>query len=249
MPPPVSNPLRFETCLTTGDGAEIKETVSISLNLSGGKEDERPYELIKAKSEGIVPKRDQIYGSGPPNVLTHKETFDLITRYSGGSVLDVGCGIGAYTQALAEKGVKAKGLEIHPSYVDAAKERGLPVELFDGKCIPYSDCEFDTVIAVEVLEHVEWWEILLAEMIRVSNRRVLITTPNIGVLSEMSKFGVVPWHLLEATHVNFFTTEIWRHIILRQENVNGFAISYAKLLLNGESFNMHVFVLFEKSRF
>ena len=44
-----------------------------------------------------------------------------------GPVLDVGCGPGRHTQALAERGTIALGIDTSPSAVDAAHERGCPV--------------------------------------------------------------------------------------------------------------------------
>jgi SAM-dependent methyltransferase len=44
-----------------------------------------------------------------------------------GPVLDVGCGPGRHTQALAERGTMALGIDTSPSAVDAARRRGCAV--------------------------------------------------------------------------------------------------------------------------
>lgn len=44
-----------------------------------------------------------------------------------GPVLDVGCGPGRHTEALAERGTIALGIDTSPSAVDAARRRGCPV--------------------------------------------------------------------------------------------------------------------------
>ena len=44
-----------------------------------------------------------------------------------GPVLDVGCGPGRHTQALAERGTIALGIDTSPSAVDTARQRGCPV--------------------------------------------------------------------------------------------------------------------------
>ena len=44
-----------------------------------------------------------------------------------GPVLDVGCGPGRHTQALAERGTVALGIDTSPSAVDAARRRGCAV--------------------------------------------------------------------------------------------------------------------------
>jgi len=208
---------------------------------------EMPNDMnIIPKKNGMVLKRNHIYGSGPPNIITHQETLDYIVRDSISPILDIGCGAGVYVSEMNIRNKNCQGVEINSEYVDIALKSNLPVSTYDGKTIPFDDGSFNTVMAIEVLEHVDQWENLLMEMLRVAARRVIVTTPNIAILSKMQKHNVVPWHLLEATHLNFFTKEIWRHIILKIENITGSVFEYSPLLLNGEIFNYHLYVLIEK---
>jgi len=55
-----------------------------------------------------------------------------------------------------------------------------------------------------VLEHIPDWRTALQEIARVG-RRALITVPDMSAIPAPLPSRVVPWHLLESTHLNFFT--------------------------------------------
>jgi hypothetical protein len=56
-----------------------------------------------------------------------------------------------------------------------------------------------------VLEHIPGPHAALAEMARLASRALLVTVPDMSAIPRGYPHAVVPWHLLEATHVNFFT--------------------------------------------
>ena len=97
-------------------------------------------------------------------------------------VLDVGCGKGE-PMAFIKKHVKFKavGVDIFPPYLRTAQQNGIyeDVILADVTNLPLKDRQFDTVICMEVLEHLEKedGEKLLGELERVARRQILITTP------------------------------------------------------------------------
>jgi 2-polyprenyl-3-methyl-5-hydroxy-6-metoxy-1,4-benzoquinol methylase len=209
----------------------------------------RPYESVlrHAADDGRVLHRPDIYGSGPPNQIANQAVLHILLNHAGASLLDVGCGIGTYTAAVAEQGIRTAGLEVNADYVARARALGRPVDCFDGLRIPYPDAAFECVAAIEVLEHVPDWDVLLREMVRVAARRVVISVPNIGVLPAMSRHLVGPWHLLEATHVNFFTSEILRRVLARDFPVLRHDVSeYGTFLINGEPFANHVLAVLHK---
>lgn len=55
-----------------------------------------------------------------------REDRDILER-AGGPVLDVGCGPGRHTQALAAAGIDVLGIDLTPSILDAARRNGTPV--------------------------------------------------------------------------------------------------------------------------
>lgn len=86
-------------------------------------------------------------------------------------VLDVGCGNGRLGRALmdARPDIKVEGLERYPR--DGA---AIPVKGYDGRSMPFSDDEFDAVIAADVLHHEEDPHRLLGECVRVSRNLVIL---------------------------------------------------------------------------
>lgn len=86
-------------------------------------------------------------------------------------VLDVGCGPRkSMRETILYAGADYVGVDIYPA----------PDHLmFNGKDLPFESQSFDIVICMEVLEHAELWEELLADIFRVISKsgRVIITLP------------------------------------------------------------------------
>jgi SAM-dependent methyltransferase len=74
----------------------------------------------------------------------------------GDRVLDVGCGTGILTSALAERGSKAVGIDASEAYVaEARRHRSHPevtYELGDVRHLPYADSSFDACVSTLVLD-------------------------------------------------------------------------------------------------
>ena len=90
----------------------------------------------------------------------------------GDRVLDLGCGAGEFTAALADSGVQVVGVEVAQAALDraGAKHPQLDFRLteIDGP-LPFGDSSFDMVWASEVIEHVADTARWLSEV-----RRVLV---------------------------------------------------------------------------
>ena len=101
----------------------------------------------------------------------------FLHAYVEGEVLDVGCGRGIsyrYAKRIA-------GIDIHlPSLKKARKVCEDIVHADARRPLPFKDESFDTVVAVEVIEHLTKSDghKLLAEMERVSRRKIILSTPN-----------------------------------------------------------------------
>lgn len=190
---------------------------------------------------GRVMERNDIYCSGPPNEAANGLVLEFIRRFgAGNSLLDFGCGIGVYVDALAQQGLDAQGVEVNAEYVARGQAMGRRVQHYDGYTLPFADDSFDTVIAIEVLEHIPHWEHSLAEICRVARRRVILSVPNIESVTRMAPHMVVPWHLLESTHVNFFTPDALAHRLCRLPNTGVRVFTYGDVRINGAVYPNHV---------
>ncbi len=210
----------------------------------------RPYgDVVHPEQEEVLP-RDRIYGSGPPVETPGGETLSLLEQHlpAGGSVLDVGCGAGAYGPALLAAGHAWTGLEVTPDCWARLERRGLPFRKVEGAHLPCADGEFDDAICVEVLEHIAAPEVFLGEIARSIRRRALFSVPNLEVIPYFSAWQVVPWHLLEADHKNFFTRASLRALLqrhFRTVEVTSYA-PHPLRMPEGIPVHLHLFAVAEK---
>jgi 2-polyprenyl-3-methyl-5-hydroxy-6-metoxy-1,4-benzoquinol methylase len=194
-----------------------------------------------------VYSRDEIYASGQPSPFADPVCTGLIMRYlrTGETVLDVGCGVGAYYRALMPFGLDWTGCEAQPDLVARMRAEGLPASLAS-KPFAYDDCSFDATICIEVLEHVEDYEDFLAECSRVSRRVAIFSVPNFGAVPITSSIYALPYHMLEPDHRNFFTTRSLSALLGRYyRHVETFEYGPLALLKShdGIPINNHVFAV------
>jgi SAM-dependent methyltransferase len=170
---------------------------------------DRPYGDVVSPENATLLHRENIYGSGPPIEEPGVEVSDLLRAYlpARASVVDVGCGAGAYGPPLIAGGHEWLGLEANEYCCGILTRRQLPfrkVDL-DSVRLPADDREFDSAICIEVLEHTKDPETFAAEISRLTRSRALFSVPNLELLPYLHDWRVVPWHLLEGDHKNFFT--------------------------------------------
>lgn len=90
---------------------------------------------------------------------------DTIGLRPGMRVLEVGCGRGHLTNALAARGVDVLGVDANPYAVDGHGSERIRCMSADALALP--DSSFDAVISFHMIEHVEDVAAVLAEMTRV----------------------------------------------------------------------------------
>jgi SAM-dependent methyltransferase len=162
--------------------------------------------------------RGNIYGSGPPNSVVDPEIFEWARRLAP-PLLDFGCGKGVLISRLQQLGIEAYGIELFSEGLRAAilPEVADRITLYDGSFpTRFEDGQFNSVVCSEVLEHIQDYGGALQELARITAQSAFFTVPDASAIPVGFRHGVVPWHLLEATHVNFFnqtslTTELRRH--------------------------------------
>ena len=175
-----------------------------------------PYGPLLDPATTHLVHRDGIYGSGPSVHDINPDCIALLRRYLGPErrhVLDVGCGFGGYGRALRADGHNWFGVEVKASDCVQLAALGLPHQQVDGRSLPFDAASFEDAICIEVLEHIENPTDFVAEIRRVIRRRLLVSVPNVELIPYLHPYAVVPWHLLEADHRNFFSRASLRALL------------------------------------
>jgi ubiquinone/menaquinone biosynthesis C-methylase UbiE len=158
--------------------------------------------------------RNDIYQPGfPAPYGQHYGAFVRFARqHAGSTILDLGCGYGAYSAALVKEGMKCVGCDVNLDYLKKASQHGLPVVNVDTK-LPFLNRSFDSVVMFEVIEHVPDIKGILAEAFRVARKNVLITVPNSEGIDRMKANDVTYAHMLSSDHVHFFDPASFRNLL------------------------------------
>ena len=131
---------------------------------------------------------NQDYLQNPAERERIQETISAIPSDTH-SILDVGCGNGAFVNALVstfpDKFDRITGLDISEEalkYVKSEKIHGAIIDL------PFENESFDAVTCLEVLEHLpqEDFRKGILELQRVSRKHIIITVPNAQNLESSS---------------------------------------------------------------
>lgn len=123
--------------------------------------------------------RLELRGRAEDEVAARAAYLDLIGVTPGERVLDVGCGSGVVTRAMAKRvgpNGMAVGLDPSPALLTVARELaeqegvGDLVDLREGdaRWLPFGDAEFDVVLAVTSLSHIPDGEQAIPELVRVA---------------------------------------------------------------------------------
>lgn len=150
--------------------------------------------------------RDDIYVEGLPADEAYGLFVDFALEFGGETIVDLGCGYGAYARRLQDLSRRVTGLDSEPSYVARARERGVDAVEGDAAASPFADGEFETALLFEVLEHVDSPASVLAEALRIASRNVLVTLPNVDDFDLLAEHGLTYWHMLTTDHVNFLSS-------------------------------------------
>jgi SAM-dependent methyltransferase len=108
-------------------------------------------------------------GDSEPELFELRHAFVLANLDGGERVLDVGCGVGWFCEALVERGVAVTGVDVSGAAVRRARARvsGVEFAVCGEDVLPFADGVFDVAWMGEVLEHVRDGLGMLGEVARV----------------------------------------------------------------------------------
>lgn len=102
---------------------------------------------------------------------------------NSGELLDIACGVAAFSSDLQERGWKVTGVEMVEALAEGAHER-VPVVRADvgSQSLPFRSASFDGVLAGEIIEHLVDTTGFLEEIRRVLRPGgvAVVTTPNLA---------------------------------------------------------------------
>jgi len=147
----------------------------------------------------------------------------------GAAALDVGCGVGGTSAALARHGVDVIAVDHNPARLEAVGDLPEQIEtkLADARDLPFPDDSFEIVILQDVIEHVVEPSAVLCEIRRVlvSGGILFLSTPNKFALSNM--LSDPHWGL---PCISFLSRASLRKVLLRKRPDDATRNDLAQLL-------------------
>ena len=112
----------------------------------------------------------------------YKLAFDLLNKIEGRVALDLGCGVGEFSEILRNKNYKVFCVDGIKEFIERIKKRGFTMYLIDleRERLPFKDNTFDLIVSLEVIEHIWNTDHFLNEISRVLKTEgyLIISTPN-----------------------------------------------------------------------
>jgi len=145
------------------------------------------------------------YDNVDPLGIVDQSLLQFVARHCGPRILDLGCGPGGYSALLQRQGFDVIAFDVNENYIRTARDLGVAASIFDGQSIPLPDKSVDSVMMIEVLEHIVDPSPLLREVARVSRGGLVASVPN--CTRSFAPAPVVYEHMLDVDHKTYFTIE------------------------------------------
>lgn len=98
--------------------------------------------------------------------IQRENTLKWLGELKGLTVLDAGCGVGAFSETLV-KDNKVYGVDFSEKSLEFAKQRGLEGYCADLMNLPFEDGKFDLVLCIGVIQLIKEYAKVLKELSRV----------------------------------------------------------------------------------
>jgi SAM-dependent methyltransferase len=103
-----------------------------------------------------------------PNAVYRREFFEWVMAGSPSSLLDVGCGDGAFLRAAGARGCRAHGVDTDERGIAKLQGDGLLAERARAEALPFAEASFDVVTFSYTTHHLADLASALAEALRVA---------------------------------------------------------------------------------
>ena len=128
-----------------------------------------------------------------------KKVVELFEVHERGKILDIGCGDGDFSKAIAKKtGASLYGIDISRDCIKKARSKGIEAKCvdIDGAILPFEDSLFDAVFCGDTIEHIFDTEKLVSEINRMlkPGGYLVISIPNVTAWYNrvLTLFGYLP---------------------------------------------------------
>lgn len=161
------------------------------------------------------------------SIRTRRLKFVLARIRPGVRVLDYGCGTGDFVAPMQRAGAEVYGVDVSDVALSVARKKAPRAHyrlLTAEESLPFSDGEFDCVIAMEVVEHVFDLQSLFRELNRVSKPggTLLVSCPYHGVVKNVliSLLWFEEHFNPDSAHIRFYTVRSLTRVL----NRHGFGV-------------------------
>jgi len=185
--------------------------------------DRPPGTLCHPRHAGEI-TREQVFDATTAAEGADPDCVELIAEYlpPGISLVDAGCGVGAYCEPLRARGFSWLGCEAsldctHELALHSRPHRHIRRGLFPWSRfrLPAADHEFDAALSLGGLGRLSRPDPFLAELARVTRRHAIVTVPSLEPLPFLTGRRVAPRFLLDRAQANFYTRFNLRPLLLR----------------------------------
>lgn len=114
-------------------------------------------------------KKCREYNRNRPQYKLARKLLTYASIEKGGKVLDLGCGLGEFSDILKEIGFQVVCADGSEKYIKSVQQREYKCHKVDLEYqrLPFKDKEFDAVVSLEVVEHLWNTDHYLAEIVRI----------------------------------------------------------------------------------